>query len=62
VTRNGNPSVTSTRTKNFSSTSVLRLVKVKITSTILPVPFKAEGRTSTPVSEALRPYASATAA
>src|ERR1700731_2148618 len=38
VTRNGNSSVTSQRTKHFSVKSVLRLVNAKITSTMLRMP------------------------
>jgi hypothetical protein len=56
-----NPSVTSTRTKNFSVTSVWRFRKQKITSTILRTPLSRESGTSTPVNEESRPNASAAA-
>ena len=58
MTRNGNSSVRSTLTKYFCVTSVLRLVKEKITFTILRVPLRREGRTSTPVSESSLPLKS----
>src|SRR5262249_8070923 len=55
VTRNGNSSVTSTRTAQRSATSVSRWVKVKIASTSLRAPLSGDGRTSTPVKVQLRP-------
>jgi hypothetical protein len=51
-TRNGNSSVTSTRTKYFSVKSVLRLVWEKMTSTTFRVPLSGDGLTSTALRKA----------
>jgi hypothetical protein len=62
VNRNGNSSVTSTRTNYFSVTSVWRWVYEKITSASLRTPPSREGRTSTAANEAFRPKVSVPAA
>src|SRR5215813_13380768 len=51
VTKNGNSSVTSTRTQYFSVKSVTRLVYENTTSSMVRVPLKGDERTSIAVSE-----------
>src|SRR5260370_36692449 len=57
LTRKGNSSVTSTLTNCFSTTSVVRFVNEKITSTMLRTPLNVDGLTSTAVRGKVRPRA-----